>query len=44
VKVSATEYMGGENSFDEAFKNAPAEFKQYAEKLWKQHKTETWSQ
>ena len=44
VKVSANEYMGGEYSFDEAFKNAPAEFRQYAEKLWKQHRTETWSQ
>jgi hypothetical protein len=42
VKVSATDYMGGEYSFDEAFKNAPAEFREYAEKLWKQHKTETW--
>ena len=44
VKVSATDYMGGAYSFDEAFKNAPAEFRQYAAKLWKQHKTETWSQ
>jgi hypothetical protein len=42
VKLSATDYMGGEYSYDEAFKNAPAEFRQYAEKLWKQHKTETW--
>jgi hypothetical protein len=44
VKVSATDYMGGEYSFDEAFKNAPAEFRQYAEKLWKEHKVETWKQ
>jgi hypothetical protein len=44
VKVSATEYMGGEYSFDETFKNAPKEFRQYAEKLWKQHKEETWEQ
>jgi hypothetical protein len=44
VKVSATDYMGGEYSFDEAFKNASAEFRKYAEKLWKQHKTETWGQ
>jgi hypothetical protein len=42
TKVSATDYMGGEYSFDEAFKNAPLEFRQYAQKLWKQHKTETW--
>jgi hypothetical protein len=44
VKVSATDYMGGEYSFDEAFKNAPKEFRQYAEKLWKEHKVETWKQ
>lgn len=44
TKVSATDYMGGEFTFDEAFKNAPAEFRQYAEKLWKQNKNETWGQ
>jgi len=44
VKVSATDYIGGEYSFDEAFKNAPVQFRQYAVKLWKQHKTETWEQ
>ncbi|WP_121357745.1 M949_RS01915 family surface polysaccharide biosynthesis protein [Flavisolibacter nicotianae] len=44
VKVSANEYMGGEYSFDEAFRNAPVEFRQYAEKLWQQHKVETWKQ
>jgi hypothetical protein len=36
--------MGGEFMYDEAFKNAPTEFKQYAEKLWKQHTVETWKQ
>lgn len=44
TQVSATDHMGGEYFFDEAFKNAPAEFRQYAEKLWEQHKTETWGQ
>ncbi|MFN4316381.1 MAG: M949_RS01915 family surface polysaccharide biosynthesis protein [Chitinophagaceae bacterium] len=44
TQISATDYMGGEYSFDESFKNTPAEFRQYAEKLWKQHKTETWDQ
>lgn len=44
VKVSATEYLGGEYSFDAALKKAPAEFRQYAKKLWKEHKTETWLQ
>jgi hypothetical protein len=41
---SPNSYMGGEYSFDEAFKNASAEFRQYAERLWKQHKIETWEQ
>ena len=36
--------MGGEYTFDDAFKKGPAEFRQYAEKLWKQHKVETWKQ
>jgi hypothetical protein len=44
VLVSANEYTGGEFTFDDAFKKAPAEFRQYAEKLWKQHKVETWKQ
>ena len=42
VQVSANEYMGGEFTFDDALKRAPVEFRQYAEKLWKQHKVETW--
>jgi hypothetical protein len=44
TKVSANDYIGGEYFFDEAFKNAPVEFRPYAEELWKQHKTETWGQ
>jgi hypothetical protein len=36
--------MGGEYSFDDVFKKAPAEFRQYAEKLWKKHRVETWEQ
>jgi hypothetical protein len=36
--------IGGDFTFDEAFKSAPVEFRQYAEKLWKQHKVETWKQ
>jgi len=35
---------GGDFTFDEAFKSAPVEFRQYAEKLWKQHKVETWKE
>jgi hypothetical protein len=44
VQVSGTDYMGGEFSFDDAFKKGPAEFRHYAEKLWKEHKVETWKQ
>ena len=42
TQVSATDHMGGDFTFDEAFKKGPVEFRQYAEKLWKQHKVETW--
>ena len=41
VQVSANEYEGGEFTFDDAFKKAPAELRQYAEKLWKHHEVET---
>ena len=44
VQHSANYYAGGEFTFDDAFKKAPAEFRQYAEKLWKQHEVETWQQ
>lgn len=44
VQVSEKEYAGGQFTFDDAFKKAPAEFRQYAEKLWKQHEVETWTQ
>jgi hypothetical protein len=44
VPVSANEYAGGEFTFDDAFKKAPAEIRQYAERLWKQHQVETWKQ
>jgi hypothetical protein len=44
TKVSATDHIRGEYSLDAAFRNAPVEFKLYAEKLWKQHKTERWGQ
>ena len=44
VQHSANYYDGGEFRFDDAFKTAPAEFRQYAERLWKQHQVETWKQ
>ena len=44
VEPSPNRFMGGEFAFDEAFKSAPAEFRQYAEKLCQKDKTETWKQ
>ncbi|MES2328006.1 MAG: hypothetical protein V4539_00295 [Bacteroidota bacterium] len=44
VKVSASEYRGGDYTLDEAFKNASPEIRQYAENLWMLHKVETWKQ
>ena len=35
---------GGKYTLDEAFKNGPAAFRTYADKLWKEHKIETWNQ
>jgi len=43
-KLSETKYYGGEYTFDKAFKNGPVQFRQYAQKLWTQHKVETWKQ
>lgn len=42
VQVSENRFDGGDHSFDEAFKNGPAAFRQYADKLWKKHYIETW--
>lgn len=42
VKVSEKEYMGGEYSFDDAFKKAPKEFSQYATTLWEKNILEKW--
>jgi hypothetical protein len=44
VKLSPKAYMGGDCAFDDAFKNAPAPFQQYAKKLWKLHRAETFEQ
>jgi hypothetical protein len=44
VQPGENEFAGGEFSFDDAFRNAPLVFRQYAENLWKQHKTERWNQ
>lgn len=42
VKISVDEYLGGEYTFDETFRKGPAEFREYAQKLWNQNKVETW--
>ena len=40
VKVSATEFMGGNFTLDNNFKNGNMAFRQYAEKLWSQNRIE----
>jgi hypothetical protein len=42
TKISATEYIGGEYTFDQAFKEAPKVFRQYATHLWKKNILQTW--
>lgn len=42
VEISASEYLGGSFSFDDNFKNGQLVFRQYAEKMWTQHKIEKW--
>jgi hypothetical protein len=42
VKLSPDKYMGGGFVFDDSFKKAPVEFRQYAARLWALHKNETW--
>ena len=38
IKVSETDYEGGEYSFDEAFKKSPESFQKYAKQLWEKNK------
>ncbi len=40
VKVSATEFMGGNFTLDNNFKTGNISFRQYAEKMWLQNKLE----
>lgn len=40
VKVSATEIIGGNYTFDDAFNKAPAMFRQFADSLWQMHKSD----
>jgi len=42
VHQGGGQYEGGEYNYDEAFKNAPAVFKTYAQELWKKNLMEKW--
>lgn len=42
VKVSDKEFMGGQYTFDEAFKKGPDVFREYAIQLWKKNVMEKW--
>lgn len=42
VKISATTTAGGQYVLDANFKNGNPLFRQYADRLWKQYKNETW--
>lgn len=37
IKLSANEYLGGEYKFDNAFKDGPASFRNFAMSKWKKH-------
>ncbi|WP_430401736.1 M949_RS01915 family surface polysaccharide biosynthesis protein [Fluviicola sp.] len=42
VEPSHGEFLGGDYKFDKAFNEGPAEFRDFAKKLWKAHLTEKW--
>jgi hypothetical protein len=42
VKVSETEYDGGDYKMDPAFEQGPKVFRDFAKRLWKTHILETW--
>lgn len=42
IKVSAEDYLGGEYSFDDAFKTGPEVFRNYATALWEKNLMQTW--
>lgn len=42
VKISESEYEGGEYEFDLSFKKGPTQFKQFAQNLWKENLLENW--
>lgn len=42
VKMTETEYFGGEYKFDKAFNEGPREFRDFALKLWEKNIIENW--
>jgi hypothetical protein len=42
VKLSATEYEGGEYKFDNFFIKGPPEFMRFAKELWNKNLMESW--
>jgi hypothetical protein len=42
VKMSETEYFGGDYKFDKAFNDGPREFRDFALKLWEKNIIENW--
>lgn len=42
VWVSPNEAVGGECTFDDAFRNGPEKFRNYALQLWEKHIRQTW--
>jgi hypothetical protein len=42
VKLSANKFLGGEYSFDDAFKTGPEPFREFAKQLWQKNILETW--
>lgn len=42
VSLGEKEVLGGDYTFDQAFTQGPAVFREYAKKLWKKHVKQTW--
>ncbi|TCN56509.1 hypothetical protein D0809_15360 [Flavobacterium circumlabens] len=42
VKVEEKRYLGGKYTFDKAFNEGPAAFREYAKKLWQKHVNKVW--
>ena len=42
VKVDEKRYLGGKYTFDKAFNEGTAAFREYAKKLWQKHVNKVW--